>query len=164
MTKKELSINTTWDEFEMGTCRVFVPVLNQYIPTVFFQDHKPKPTISNKMLQGVNDILEMDKNEFARLEDILGVEEYTQSKFKEIHIDQDNDKYEGVHSEVIMNTSSNVQVSIIVKDGKFMFANDGTYFDTLVVSKKEEEVGTPTKEKMNKEEREKILEILLSSE
>ena len=84
MTKKELSINTTWDEFEMGTCRIFVPVLDQYIPTVFFQDHKPKPTISNKMLQGVNDILDMDENEFARLEDILGVEAYKQSKFKVI--------------------------------------------------------------------------------
>jgi len=158
MTKKELSINTAWDEFEMGTCRLFVPVLNQYIPTVFFQDHKPKPTISNKMLQSVNDILDMDENEFDRLADIVGVETYQQSKIKEIHIDQDNDKYEGVYSEVILSTGSNEQVSIIVKDGKFMLINDGTYFDTLVASEKKSEVSG-----MSKEDREKIIAMMLDT-
>ncbi len=159
MTKKELSINTKWDEFEMGTCRVFVEVLNQYIPTIFFQDHKPKPTISNKMLQSVNDILDMDENEFARLEDILGVEDYEKSKIKEIHVDQDNDQYEGVYSEVIMTTSSNTQVGVIVKDGAFFCVNDGTYFDTLIVSEKEN-----TSKGISKENREKIIAMMLSSE
>jgi hypothetical protein len=155
MTKKELSINIKWDEFEMGTCRLFVPVLNQYIPMVFFQDHKPKPTVSNKMLAGVNDILSMEEDEFARLEDILDVETY---KIKEIHIDQDNDVYEGVHSEVIVSTGSNVQVSIIVKDGKFMFMNDGTYFDTLEVVQKES-----NDKSISKEDREKIIALMLST-
>ena len=63
MTKKEIILNTTWDEFEMGTCRLFVDVLNQYIPVVFFQDHKPTPNISNKMVQSINEILELDENE-----------------------------------------------------------------------------------------------------
>ena len=160
MTKKELSINTKWDEFEMGTCRLFVPVLNQYISVVFFQDHKPKPTISNKMLQGVNDILDMDISEFDRLEEILGVKTYEQSKIKEIHIDQENDNFDGVYSEVIINTGPNVQVSIIVKDGKFMVVNDGTYFDTLVVYEKKQENEA---KKFTKEEKDKILSILLSS-
>ena len=158
MTKKELSINIKWDEFEMGTCRVFVETLNLYIPTVFFQDHKPKPTVSNKMLAAVNDILGMDKSEFARIEDILGTEVYAQSKIKEIHIDQENDPYEGVYSEVIVDTGSNTQVSIIVKDGKFMFVNDGTYFDTLDVCEKENE---PTA--ISKENREKIIAMMLDS-
>ena len=160
MTKKELSINTKWDEFEMGTCRLFVPVLNQYIPTVFFQDHKPKPTISNKMLQGINDILDMDENEFAKLGEILNVEDY---KIKEIHIDQDNDVFEGVYSEVMVAAGLNEQVSIIVKDGKFLRTNDGTYFDTLIVPEKVNEGSSPTKEKMDKEAREKILAMMRSS-
>jgi len=71
MTKKELSINVKWDEFEMGTCRLFVETLNQYIPAVFFQDHKPRPTISNKMLEAVNHILDMDEKEFDRLGELV---------------------------------------------------------------------------------------------
>ena len=93
MTKKELSINVKWDEFEMGTCRLFVETLNQYIPAVFFQDHKPRPTISNKMLEAVNHILDMDEKEFDRLGELVGVDAYQNSKIKEIHFDQDNDIY-----------------------------------------------------------------------
>jgi len=154
MTKKELSINIKWDEFEMGTCRVFVETLNQYISTLFFQDHKPKPTVSNSMLQSVNDILDMDMNAFNRLGEILDTQEY---KIKEIHIDQDNDVFEGVYSEAIVSTGSNIQVSVIVKDGKFICVNDGTYFDTLVVEKKESE-----KKGISKEDREKIIAIMNS--
>lgn len=131
MTKKELSINTKWDEFEMGTCRLFVETLNQYIPVLFFQDHKPKPTISNKMLQSVNDILEMDQDEFDRLHEILGLEENAQSQIKEIHIDQENDKFNCIYSEIIMGTSLNTSKSVIIKDGKVTCLNDGTYFDVL---------------------------------
>jgi len=154
MTKKELSINIKWDEFEMGTCRVFVETLNQYIPTVFFQDHKPKPTVSNKMLQSINNILSMDENEFDRLKEILNTQDY---KIKEIHIDQDNDVYEGVYSEVIVSTGLNVQASIIVKDGRFMAVNDGRYFDTLVLEEKKSE-----KKGISKEDREKIIAIMSS--
>jgi len=154
MTKKELSINIKWDEFAMGTCRVFVETLNQYIPTLFFQDHKPKPTISNTMLQSVNDILDMDMNEFDRLREMLDTQEY---KIKEIHIDQDNDVFEGVYSEIIVSIGSNVQASVIVKDGKFTCVNDGTYFDTLVVEKKESE-----KKGISKEDREKIIAMMNS--
>ena len=161
MTKKELSINITWDEFEMGTCRIFVETLNQYIPTVFFQDHKPKPTVTNKMLAGVNDILDMDINEFDRLGEILGVEVYQKSKIKEIHIDQDNDVFDGIYSEVIISLESNKQIGVIVKDGAFFCLNNGRYFDTLAVS--EEENDADTSKKISKENREKILAMMLSS-
>ena len=158
MTKKELSINVKWDEFEMGTCRLFVETLNQYIPAVFFQDHKPKPTISDKMLQSVNDILNMDKKEFDRLGEIVGLETYQQSKIKEIHFDQDNDIYVGVYSEVILSTGAKEQVSIVVKDGTFLCVNDGTYFDKLVELEEEKKKYVPTKE-----EREHLVAKLLSS-
>ena len=158
MTKKELSINVKWDEFEMGTCRLFVETLNQYIPAVFFQDHKPRPTISNKMLEAVNHILDMDEKEFDRLGELVGVEVYQNSKIKEIHFDQDNDIYVGVYSEVILSTEAKEQVSIVVKDGKFLCVNDGTYFDTLEVCKKENELKS-----MSNEAREKIVAMMLSS-
>ncbi len=158
MTKKEIQMNTTWDEFEMGTCRLFVEVLNQYIPVIFFQDHKPKPSISVKMLKSINDILALDENEFDRLKAMLGEEVYLQSKIKEIHIDQENDNFDGAYSEVIMNSVSNSVISVIVKDSKFICVNDGAYFDTLVVNEKDSEVNILTKES-----RDKILSMLLSS-
>ena len=152
MTKKELSINIKWDEFEMGTCRLFVETLSQYIPTLFFQDHKPKPTVSNTMLKAVNDILDMDSDEFDRLKEIVETQDY---KIKEIHIDQDNDIFGAVYSEVIVETAENTQVNVVVKDGKFFCVNDGTYFDTLEVVKKE------TKAKgISKEEREKLIAMM----
>lgn len=158
MTKKELSINVKWDEFEMGTCRLFVETLNQYIPAVFFQDHKPRPTISNKMLEAVNHILDMDEKEFDRLGELVGVDAYQNSKIKEIHFEQDNDIYAGVYSEVILSTEAKKQVSIVVKDGKFLCVNDGTYFDTLEVCNKENELKS-----ISNESREKIVAMMLSS-
>jgi len=156
MTKKELSINIKWDEFEMGTCRLFVETLDEYIPALFFQDHKPKPTVTDKMLQAVNDILDMESSEFDRLSEILGVES---CQIKEIHIDQDNDVYEGVYSEVIVSTDSGTQANVIVKDGRFILVNEGTYFDNLVAFEKEKKKYIPTEE-----EREHLIAKLLSSE
>ncbi|MEA2048637.1 MAG: hypothetical protein U9O64_09360 [Campylobacterota bacterium] len=131
MTKKEVSLNTTWDEFEMGTCRLFIAALNQYIPTIFFQDHKPQPAVSDKMLQSINDILEMNKDAFEQLNEILGTTTYQECKIKEIHIDQDHDTLEGVYSEVILSTNNNRYMNVIIKDGQFICINDGTYFETL---------------------------------
>ncbi len=152
MTKKELSINIKWDEFEMGTCRLFVEVLDKYIPALFFQDHKPKPTVTDKMMKAVNDILDMDISEFDRLSEILGVKNY---KIKEIHIDQDNDVFEGVYSEVIVSVSSNFQATVIIKDGKFICLNDGNYFETCVVDKKKNK-----KKSITQRDREKIIAMM----
>ena len=154
MTKKEVSINTSWDEFEIGTCRVFVEVLNQYIPVLFFQEHRPKPSISVTMMKALNDILDMPKTEFDRLGDILGAEVYEKSKIKEIHIDQDNDVFENVYSEVIMDTGAN----IIVKDGGFLCLNDGTYFESLEIGEKSTEMKKPSKE-----ERQQVIDMMLDS-
>ncbi len=159
MTKKEVSINTKWDEFEIGTCRVFVDVLKLYIPVLFFQDHKPRPTVSNTMMQALNDILDMPLDEFDRLPEILGMEDGTNIKLKEIHIDQDNDVYEGVYSEVIIDTAAKTQVSVIVKDGAFICVNEGAYFDTLEVMEKKSEAVGPSKE-----EKQKIIDMMMSSE
>ncbi len=152
MTKKEIILNTIWDEFEMGTCRLFVDVLDQYIPVVFFQDHKPSPDISDKMIRSINDILALDKNELDTLKEILYTsylsvltdgdngdessmlnreELYLNNKVKEIHIDQDNDRFNGVYSEIIMSSVSNNLINIIVKDAKIICLDDGTYFDLL---------------------------------
>lgn len=131
MTKKELSLNTKWDEFEMGICLVFFEVLNQYIPIIFFQEHKPTPAISDRMLQSLNTLLDMPLEIFESLKQIVGTTFYEQSKIKEIHIDQDNDTFESVYAEVIMEAKDKSLISIIVKDGQFLCINDGSYFETL---------------------------------
>lgn len=131
MTKKELSLNTKWDEFEMGICLVFFEVLNQYIPIVFFQEHKPTPAISDKMLRSLNTLLDMPLEIFKNLKQIVGTTFYEQSKIKEIHIDQDNDTFKSLYAEVIMEAKDKSLISIIVKDGQFLCINDGSYFETL---------------------------------
>jgi len=131
MTKKELSLNTKWDEFEMGICLVFFEVLNQYIPIIFFQEHKPTPAISDRMLQSLNTLLDIPLEIFENLKQIVGTTFYEQSKIKEIHIDQDNDTFESVYAEVIMEAKDKSLISIIVKDGQFLCINDGSYFETL---------------------------------
>jgi len=81
MTRKEIILNTKRDEFERGTCRIFVNFFDQYIPCILFQDH---------------------------------------------------DKFNAVYSEIIMNTSSNDLISLIIKDGKIVsLNNDGAYFDMI---------------------------------
>jgi len=63
-----------------------------------------------------------------------------------------------VYSEVILSTEAKKQVSIVVKDGKFLCVNDGTYFDTLEVCNKENELKS-----ISNESREKIVAMMLSS-
>lgn len=150
MTRKEIMLNTTWDEFEMGTCRLFVNFFDQYIPFIFFQEHKPTPDISAKMIRSINEVLALEEDQLDTLKDrlheaylstyviednaIAGLnkeEVYLKSKVKEIHIDQENDKLNGVYSEIIMHTASVTLMSIVVKDGKIMYHNDDAYLDAL---------------------------------
>lgn len=100
------------------------------------------------MVQSINDILALDENELEIIKGLLHEaylltsgttgesnaskeEVYKNSKVKEIHIDQDNDRFNGVYSEIIMSSISNNLISIIVKDAKIICLNDGTYFDLL---------------------------------
>ena len=100
------------------------------------------------MVQSINDILALDESELEIIKGMLHEaylfasnttgesniskeEVYKKSKVKEIHIDQDNDRFDGVYSEVIMNSASNHLINIIVKDGKVICRDDGTYFDSL---------------------------------
>ncbi len=154
MTKKELSVNIIWDEFEIGTCRLFIESLQAYIPVLFFQDHKPNPTISDTMLQAVNEILCMKRAEFESLKQLLQVENHS---IKEIHIDQDNDIYAGVYSEFIIDTGEDLSKTVIVKNGKFIAINEGNYFDTL----DREEIKHRNKH-LSTIEREKIIALMRS--
>ncbi|WP_291869391.1 hypothetical protein [Maribacter sp.] len=71
MTKKELLNNTNWDEYQMGTCLLFVNVLSKEVPFVFFQKHKPEPSISDKMVESVNDILAINPVEIETIKEVL---------------------------------------------------------------------------------------------
>ena len=127
MGRKEILMNTKWDEFEMGTCRLFVNLFNQYIPFIFFQEHKPLPGISDRMIIALNHVMALNKDE----QDI-DLDEIGSNKVKEIHLDQENDRFSGIYSEIIMDTTSGAYVSLIVKDGKIITIDrDGSYFDSL---------------------------------
>ncbi|CAA6822715.1 MAG: Unknown protein [uncultured Sulfurovum sp.] len=127
MGRKEILMNTKWDEFEMGTCRLFVNLFNQYIPFIFFQEHKPLPGISDRMIIALNHVMALNKDE----QDI-DLDEIGTNKVKEIHLDQENDRFSGIYSEIIMDTTSGAYVSLIVKDGKIITIDrDGSYFDSL---------------------------------
>ena len=71
MTKEEILIKTTWDENEMGNCPLFVNLFDKEIAFIFFQDHQPKPSITDKMIDCVNDVLGLDTSELERIKDFL---------------------------------------------------------------------------------------------
>lgn len=143
MTRKEVMLNTVWDEFGMGTCRLFVDFFNQYIPFILFQDHKPTPNISTPMMQSINAILTLDEGERERLKSILHevylsqavfVQEgamvwnkeelYLQSKVKEIHIDQEHDHCDGTYAEIVIHCAWNALLSVIVKEGEMTYPEE----------------------------------------
>ncbi|CAA6816605.1 MAG: Unknown protein [uncultured Sulfurovum sp.] len=127
MGRKEILMNTKWDEFEMGTCRLFVNFFNQYIPFIFFQEHKPIPGISDRMIIALNQVMALDK-----VEQDFDFSELGTDKVKEIHLDQENDDLKGIYAEIIMDTTSGDYVSLIVRDGKVISVDkDGTYFEAL---------------------------------
>lgn len=127
MGRKEILMNTTWDEFEMGTCRLFVKLFDQYIPFIFFQEHKPMPSISDRMIVALNQVMALEKEKQTLDFNELGIH-----KVKEIHLDQENDNLNGIYAEIIMDTSSGDYLSLIVKDGEVVSVDrDGGYFDAL---------------------------------
>jgi len=130
MKARHILFNTSWDEFDMGTCKFFVPFFNQYIPFLLFQDHKPKPKLTDKMILAINLIMELDDKEQGLYFDEFGHD--AEVKVSEIHIDQEHDDLDGVYSEIIMDMPSEEYLSMIVKDGKIIHLDrDGTYLDSL---------------------------------
>jgi len=71
MTKEEILKNTTWDYYEMGTCPLFVNVFSKEIPFILFQEHKPKPSITEKMTESIKDILVLEKSELDTIKKML---------------------------------------------------------------------------------------------
>jgi len=71
MTKEEILKNTTWDDYEMGNCPLFVNLFEKKLPFVFIQEHKPKPSITNKMTECVNQILLLNKSEIEIIKEML---------------------------------------------------------------------------------------------
>lgn len=71
MTKEELLKNTTWDEYEMGNCPLFVPLFGKKIPFIFFQEHQHKPTITDKMTECVHEILLLNISELELIKELL---------------------------------------------------------------------------------------------
>jgi hypothetical protein len=134
MTRKEIMLNTKWDEFEMGTCGIFIPFFDQYIPFIFFQEHTPTPDISTKMIASINMIIGFDTSVRNTYLEAFKDEDgnYLDHKVKEIHIDQDNDRLDGLYAEIIIQLPTSNTVNLIVKDGKIVcIDHDNSYFEKL---------------------------------
>ena len=71
MTKEEILSKTIWDEYEMGNCPIFVDLFDKEIPFIFFQEHKEKPNITEKMVNCVNDVLTLNKSELNTMQALL---------------------------------------------------------------------------------------------
>lgn len=71
MTKEEILSRTTWDYYEMGNCPIYVSLFDKEIPFIFFQEHKPKPSITDKMTECVNDLLLLNKSELGTIKEML---------------------------------------------------------------------------------------------
>jgi len=130
MTRRDILFNTDWDEFDMGTCKLFVTFFNQYIPFIFFQNHQPTPNLTDKMILSLNHILTLEKESQALYFDTF--QGGKAPKIQEIHIDQDNDKFESIYAEIIMQPIDNQYLSLIVKDACIIHLDKkGNYLDTL---------------------------------
>ncbi len=130
MTRRDIFFNTSWDEFDMGTCKLFVDFFNQYLPFIIFQNNKPKPKVSDKMLASINQVLELDEREQGVF--FKEFENKEKLKVKEIHIDEENDRFNAIYTEIIMDTDSSEYLSFILKDGKIIFVDrEGSYMDLL---------------------------------
>ncbi|CAA6810622.1 MAG: Unknown protein [uncultured Sulfurovum sp.] len=134
MKARHILFNTSWDEFDMGTCKFDVKFFDQFIPFFLFQDHKPKPALTEKMIVAINNIMVLD----AKKQDLYFQEfgENSEIKVREIHIDQEHDGLDGVYSEIIMDMPTSEYMSLIVKDGQIVHLDkDGTYLESLKIKK-----------------------------
>jgi len=130
MKARDILFNTSWDELDLGTCKFFVPFFDQYISFILFQDHEPKPRITEKMILALNQIIELDKNKQEVFNKEFSNRELL--KVREIHIDQENDVLNSIYSEIILDTNSNTYKSLIVKDGVIIEIDTaGTYLEAL---------------------------------
>lgn len=71
MTKEEILSKTVWDEYEIGNCPIFVDLFDKEIPFIFFQNHKEKYNITEKMVKCVDDVLTLDKSELNTIQTLL---------------------------------------------------------------------------------------------
>jgi hypothetical protein len=71
MTKNEILNNTTWDDYQMGACSLYVPIFDKEIPFIFFQDHQPEPSITDKMLDCIHDILALEISQIETIKEML---------------------------------------------------------------------------------------------
>jgi hypothetical protein len=132
MKARHILFNTSWDEFDMGVCKFHVEFFDQFIPFILFQEHKPKPALTEKMIMAINNIMNLDAKDQGLYFDEFG--ENSDIKVSEIHIDQEHDGLDGVYSEIIMDMPASEYMSMTVKDGKIIHLDrDGTYLELLKV-------------------------------
>ena len=71
MEKAEIIGKTIWDEYGIGNCPIFVNLFGKEIPFRFFQEHESEPSITDKMIQCVNEVLSINKSELETVKEML---------------------------------------------------------------------------------------------
>lgn len=71
LTKEKLLNLIEWDENELGHCTLFVPLFNKEMSFLFFPELFKKPTISGKMAETVNDILQIQPSELEKVKELI---------------------------------------------------------------------------------------------
>ncbi|WP_225037260.1 hypothetical protein [Winogradskyella sp. SM1960] len=71
MTKEDILNRTTWNEYGQGHCPIYVNLFEKKIPFIFFQKHQPKPKITDKMTDIVNEILTLNKTNLNVIKELL---------------------------------------------------------------------------------------------
>ncbi|MDJ1482709.1 hypothetical protein QNI16_19570 [Cytophagaceae bacterium YF14B1] len=71
MNKEEILQQITWDSYGIGKITLFVPLFGQSLPFVFFVENADSPTLTDKMVACVEDILALKPEDILRVKELL---------------------------------------------------------------------------------------------
>ncbi|MDJ1471152.1 hypothetical protein [Xanthocytophaga flava] len=71
MNKEEILQQITWDSYGIGKITLLVPLFGQSLPFVFFAENADSPTITDKMVACVDDVLALRPAAIQRVKELL---------------------------------------------------------------------------------------------
>jgi len=71
MTKEEIIKQTTWDEDGIGSMAVFVKLFEKELPVSLFAEDYSDPQVSDKMVEALNDVINLSLEELPKVKQLL---------------------------------------------------------------------------------------------
>ncbi|MBS8121510.1 hypothetical protein [Candidatus Vampirococcus lugosii] len=71
MTKEEILNKINWDNYGIGNCKIFINLFDKEIPFIFFKEDDLEISITDKMIESVNNILMLDKSNLDIIKKML---------------------------------------------------------------------------------------------